>query len=184
MQRTKVIIGLGNYGAKYLQTRHNAGFLFLDYLSTKWSLEWNDIPVHQYTYSQASVESTKLILIKPQTFMNLSGKVVKQIVDKYLLDLQNLYLVHDDLDIPLGEFKIQFAKGPKVHNGLLSVYQSLGSQKFWHLRIGVDARACLRQESGSEYVLKPLLNEEKLLLNKVFDKLFVELNTNLQIQTD
>jgi PTH1 family peptidyl-tRNA hydrolase len=99
--------------------------------------------------------------------MNDSGSFVKQLVDKYKLDLGNLYIIHDDLDILLGEYKIQFGRGPQDHNGLKSINQSLKSDQYWHVRIGIDNRPLDNRILGIEYVLQNFTEEERVKLNKV-----------------
>jgi PTH1 family peptidyl-tRNA hydrolase len=115
----KLIVGLGNPGREYENTRHNVGAIFIDYLKKK------EIP-------------SGIILAKTDVFMNDSGTSVRKMVDYYKLGLDFLCVVHDDLDIPLGSYKIQKGKGPKLHNGILSVENELGSEDFWRVRIGVD----------------------------------------------
>ena len=115
----KLIVGLGNPGEKYERNRHNVGWLVVDELE------------------KLGLKGFKLF--KPGGFMNQSGVGVKQWLKKLgEVDLESLYVVHDDLDIKLGEFKISFGKGPKDHNGLKSVYEQLGSKDFWHVRLGID----------------------------------------------
>lgn len=124
---------------------------------------------------QASVakKTDSWTFIKPETFMNASGLAVRAVLDYFehfdRLSLPNqaallrrLIVVHDDLDLEFGNNKLQFGKGPKIHNGLLSIYQHLGSQNFWHGRIGVDGRAGNRQKSPRDYVLETLMPEEQV----------------------
>jgi PTH1 family peptidyl-tRNA hydrolase len=99
--------------------------------------------------------------------MNDSGSFVKQLVDQYKLDLSNLYIVHDDLDIKLGEYKIQFGRGPKDHNGILDIEAKLGTKDFWRVRIGVDNRPLDDKPMGEEYVLQNFTSEERVILDKV-----------------
>jgi len=141
----KLIVGLGNPGEKYKNTRHNAGFLVVDELE---KLNWPSI-----------------VLFKPQKLMNRSGQEVKKLVKKYPLDRNELYVIHDDLDIPLGKFKINFGKGPKVHNGLQSIYEQLGTKNFWHIRIGIDGDR--GGKSGEDFVLGNWRPEEREVIKKV-----------------
>lgn len=126
-----------------------------------------------------------LQLIKPQQFMNRSGETLAKYwsyfwknewqTDRASLT-NRLWVVHDDLDIVLGQFKIQFGTGPKQHNGLLSIYQALGSEQFWHVRVGVDGRQGSRQQAGQDYVLGSFSREEKELVEEAIDGLIVELD--------
>jgi PTH1 family peptidyl-tRNA hydrolase len=155
----RLIIGLGNPGEKYKNTRHNAGFLVVDEL-----------------------QKTKLpkdfIVKKSGTFMNDSGSFVKSLYTKYNLQNTDLYIIHDDLDIPLGSFKIQLGKGPKDHNGIKSVDETLGIDEYWHVRIGVDNRPLDNRPMGEEYVLQNFSDEERLILNKVIKEICKKLATS------
>ena len=104
--------------------------------------------------------------------MNDSGLFVKKLKEKYpKMQLSDLYIIHDDLDIPLGAFKIQFGKGPKVHNGLNDIYEKAGTSDFWHVRVGVDNRNPENRTEGKEYVLEDFTEEEKLVLNGVIKQI-------------
>jgi PTH1 family peptidyl-tRNA hydrolase len=152
----KLIVGLGNPGEKYKNTRHNAGFLLVD------ELEKLNLPA--------------VILFKPQQFMNRSGVEVKKLVRKYPLDRNELYVVHDDLDIPLGKFKITKGRGPKVHNGLKSIYEQLGTKDFWHVRIGIDNRTATGfSGTGEDYVLESWRPEERETVKSVIKSAAKEL---------
>ena len=124
-----------------------------------------------------------LILAKPQTFMNGSGEAVCAILNFYnqpdLANLENLYIIHDDLDLELGSYKIQLGTGPKIHNGLASIYQQLKSKNFYHVRIGVDSRNGDRLIPGANYVLQNFSEAEKNVLNQVLGKIAIELSTSL-----
>jgi peptidyl-tRNA hydrolase, PTH1 family len=157
----KLIIGLGNPGSKYLDTRHNAGFLVADELLKA------KLPVG-------------VVVRKSNAFMNESGKFVKNLIDHYSLAIDHLYIVHDDLDIPLGSYKIQFGIGPKVHNGVNSIESELRTKDFWRARIGVDNRVPDDRTSGEEYVLQDFTEEERRILDGVIEKICKEINSLLQ----
>ena len=106
--------------------------------------------------------------------MNDSGVAVKKIVDSYKIDPQNIYIIHDDLDISLGEYKIQIAKGPKVHNGINSVEEELGTKNFGRIRIGIENRDPENRTKGEEYVLQNFTEEEKRILKWVIQKIVHE----------
>ena len=104
--------------------------------------------------------------------MNNSGSFVKKQLSKYpSITVSDLYVIHDDLDIPLGVFKIQFGKGPKVHNGLNDIYEKLGTSDFWHVRVGVDNREPENRIKGDEYVLSDFSDEEKIILTRVIKQI-------------
>ncbi len=115
--------------------------------------------------------------------MNQSGVFIRKLIRNQQSAINKLIIVHDDLDIPLGKFHIQFKAGPKLHNGLESIEQNLKSKDFWRVRIGVDARSPKRWTNGETYVLDNFLSEEKNLLEKeVFPKLFTQFKTFLKTE--
>lgn len=156
----KIVVGLGNPGGEYINTRHNVGHVFVDKLRDQ------KIP-------------KDVVIRKPDTFMNESGAFVKKLVEQHKLDLSNLYVVHDDLDILLGEYKIQFGRGPKDHNGLKSIDDALGTDEYWHVRIGVDNRPDDARPLGIEYVLQNFSDEEKLIIERTIKEVCKKLVTSL-----
>ena len=169
-----LIVGLGNPGEEYNKSRHNAGFLFIDRLAGK------DVFSLDKKQEALILNKGKYILVKPQTFMNDSGRAVRKIMDYYKLDIDKLVIVHDDLDIAFGEYKIQKEKGPKIHNGLKSIEQCLGRKDFWRVRIGIDNRQPgVSYGTGADYVLSSLLSEEIKLLDKVVEEVVKELEETL-----
>lgn len=169
----KVIVGLGNPGEKYQSNRHNAGFMVVDKLAEGEELVFR----MQKKFNAQIVQSKDYILVKPQTFMNDSGVAVAKITQFYKIELKDLYIVHDDLDIPLGKFKIQHGKGPQVHNGLLSVEQMLGSDQFWNVRVGVENREVRgnRGIPGMVYSLQDFEPSEKEAIRVVIEAVANEL---------
>lgn len=173
----KIIVGLGNPGKEYERTPHNAGFMLVDYLSSKLALVLKNEPKFKAAYAKGEVVRQALaqdvFLIKPMNFMNQSGASLRNVLDyfyKGILDEDegnHLIVVHDDLDLPLGSFKLQKGVGPKAHNGLLSIYQHLGHKNFWHLRLGVDARTDRNAIPAQDYLLKAMTNDELQILNRV-----------------
>ena len=159
----KLIVGLGNIGEKYKNTRHNVGFVVIDELEKQ------------------KEELGKIKLVKPDTFMNESGKAVAKLVRFYKLDLDNVYVVHDDLDIKLGGYKIQKGVGPKVHNGILSVEKELGDKEFWRVRMGVDNRKGDRRMSGEDYVLGRFRKQEQEVVGEVIKKVVKEIRGKICI---
>ena len=153
----KLVVGLGNPGEKYKQTRHNVGWLVVDKLG-KLGLK-------------------NVLFFKPDLFMNKSGVVVKKLMKKYpKVTGEDLYIVYDDLDIKLGEFKLSFGKGPRDHNGLKSIYEQIGTNDFWHVRVGIDNRMNVSFDgSGEDYVLSKWLLKEKEILDNVIERIVKEL---------
>lgn len=177
----KVIVGLGNPGKEYQSTRHNLGFMVLDALAIKLGTQFSAAPKLQ---AEISKLGTEVLLCKPQTFMNNSGQAVRALLDYYKLfdptKLDMLYVVHDDLDLALGTYKLQLGTGPKAHNGLLSLYDHLNSKDFWHVRGGVDNRGELRSHiTPSEYVLQPFTIEEQPILAEEITAIVSELTAGV-----
>jgi len=133
---TFIIAGLGNPGPNYQWTRHNAGFLFLDRLA-----QLENISVNRKNFSGLSGEwnfnASRHVLLKPQTFMNLSGRAVMQALQFYKLPLSRLIVAHDDLDLPFGTVRLKQGGGHGGHNGLRSIMEQLGKGDFIRLRIGI-----------------------------------------------
>jgi len=147
----KLIVGLGNPGDKYENTRHNVGYLFVD----------------EFT----KTKSKDFLAKKSGVFMNDSGSAVKKLTSAYNLVHDNLFIVHDDLDIPLGKYKIQLGVGPKDHKGLESINHELGTKDYWHVRIGVDARDPNNRIVGEEYVLQNFTESERQILDTVIKEI-------------
>jgi len=175
----KYIVGLGNKDEKFKQTRHNVGFMFVDWLAENQQLSFAN---HKKISAQIA-KGDGVVLCKPQTYMNLSGQAVRGMIDFFEntpvpSEIKNLVVVHDDLDIELGSYKIQFGVGPKQHNGLLSLYEHLGTDQFWHVRVGIEHRGELRSQiPGDQYVLQSFGSDEIETVGQLFPKMWQELLT-------
>lgn len=183
----KLIVGLGNPGEKYRQNRHNVGFMFLNYLleifkikfeSRSMSSQSPSFKADKYLFSEiarigtSNSQSQQFILAKPQTYMNKSGDAVRKIVQHYKLQASKvLIVVHDDLDIPFGKFKIQI-QGPKQHNGITDIQNKLQTMDFLRVRIGVDNRSAENRINGEEYVLQNFTPEEQSQLPELFKNIY------------
>ena len=171
----KLIVGLGNPGEKYAKNRHNVGFMFVDYMLETFAkrvvCNVERFTKDKYVQSEIAILH-EMILIKPQTYMNKSGEAVAACLTRFAIhDTQNdLIVVHDDLDIPFGKFKIQM-QGPKVHNGLISIQNKLRTVAFLRIRIGVDNRPAENRMAGEEYVLQNFSEDEQTLLPELFRKI-------------
>lgn len=169
-----LIVGLGNPGEDYEKTRHNAGFLFVNKIAEK-----EKFAVDRKMEAEI-LKKGELILAKPFTFMNDTGRAVRKIVDFYKIGIENVVIVHDDLDLAFGEYKVQKDKGPKVHNGLKSVEQYLGRTDFMRVRIGVDNRQPdISYGTGADYVLSKMSKEELKELDGTIDEASKELAETL-----
>lgn len=162
---TKLIVGLGNPGPKYLWTRHNAGFIVLDRFA-----HLTGIPVSKKNFSGLYGEGTfkgeRLLLLKPQTFMNLSGRSVAEALRFHKLELTDLLIIHDELDIPFGQIKLKEDGGHGGHNGLRSLHQLLGSGNYPRLRIGIGRPA---HGDMADYVLTNFGKNEMTGLPQLVD---------------
>ncbi len=132
----KLIVGLGNPGAKYEATRHNAGFWWLDRIASQQRATFKRESRFQGAVAKIS-GGGDLWLLKPETFMNLSGQAVAAVANYYKITPREILVAHDELDLPAGGAKLKFGGGLSGHNGLKSITQSLGTQDFWRLRIGI-----------------------------------------------
>ncbi|HAI74279.1 MAG TPA: aminoacyl-tRNA hydrolase [Candidatus Moranbacteria bacterium] len=167
----KLIVGLGNPGEKYKNTRHNLGFLFLDKLREKWSF-----PVFKLhkkfnaELSQGEIDDKKIILAKPQTFMNLSGETAKKLLDFYKLSANDLLVIHDDLDITCGKYKLATDSSSAGHNGVQNIIDKLNTKKFARLRIGIGPEkepADFPQPEAGDFVLEKITKEELRKISEI-----------------
>lgn len=176
----KLIVGLGNPGRQYENTRHNIGFRVIDALVRK--IQNSDIKYqgeaalfkNEKKFDSETVRLNDSIFCKPQTFMNGSGAAVSKIANFYKIKTGDIYVIHDDLDIVLGEYKIQKGVGPHLHYGIKSIDGSLSDNKYWRVRVGVDGRGDDRVP-GDDYVLQNFEVGEKEVLDKTIDKILIEL---------
>ena len=166
MEPMHLIVGLGNPGADYAKTRHNAGFLLVEKLAEKWQAGWTKERKFQARVARA--ERGKVLLAEPQTFMNLSGESVGALVKFYQLPLEKILVVVDDADLPLGEIRLRPGGGSGGHHGLESVAQHVGAKTYARLRIGIGRKNEARQITG--HVLGKFSAGENALLEKVLER--------------
>jgi peptidyl-tRNA hydrolase, PTH1 family len=167
----KMIVGLGNVGGEYEKTRHNVGFMFLDYIKTR--KEWWEFGLKP-TMKAMVLKERNIILAKPTTMMNLSGETVVALMNFYKIKEEDLMVVHDDLDISVGEWKCQNGKGPKVHNGVNNIEELIGKKNFWRIRVGIDGRTpeMRKKIQAQDYVLSNFTIEQQKVLDNVFEQVF------------
>lgn len=178
----KIIVGLGNPGKKYQNTRHNVGFRVIDTIILKPKVKIQkskfDKKFNAGVYEDF-INSEKVLLVKPQTFMNLSGQAVNSIISFYKVNLEDLIVTHDDVDLPLGIVKVSFGEGSAGHNGVQSIISSLGSQKFWRVRVGILSK--LKDKIDTEkFVLERFTKSESDLINKIIEKTALEIKNILK----
>jgi len=162
------MVGLGNPGTEYLGSRHNAGVMLVERLAS--SNQRSDYGWRKH-FDALVYKTPTLILVKSKNiFMNESGRLLQGIPEG------EVYVAHDDLDLKLGEFKIQFGKGPKDHHGLESIEGAMGTKDFWRVRIGIDNR--INPVDGETYVLQKFTAEEKVILVNTLDAIVKAINAN------
>lgn len=139
---TKLIVGLGNPGEKYKMTRHNLGFRVIDKISENFNFPAMKCETKfKAEISECKIKNEKILFVKPQTFMNKSGQAVNQISRFYKIKPENIWIVYDDMDLPLGKLKISFNKNSGGHKGVQSIIDQLGRKDFFRFRIGTDANS-------------------------------------------
>ncbi|MCD9026270.1 aminoacyl-tRNA hydrolase [Cohnella silvisoli] len=152
------IVGLGNPGAAYASTRHNAGFMVIDELARRLNIEVGTQKCKALV-GEARIGDTKVALLKPMTYMNLSGESLRAFMDYYKVKLEDLIVVYDDLDTEVGRIRLRYQGSPGGHNGIKSIIQHTGTQTFNRVRVGIS-----RPKPGmviSDYVLSPFAKAEK-----------------------
>jgi peptidyl-tRNA hydrolase, PTH1 family len=167
-QGITLIVGLGNPGPQYENTRHNAGFWLVRLLSDKHQGFFKQESKFKGLVSNVEIEKQKCILLLPQTFMNLSGEAVSQIVNFYKLSVDSLLVVHDELDFPPGVVRLKKGGGANGHNGVENIINRLGTDSFWRLRIGIG-KAEYRDNTTS-YVISSPSQPEFLIINEAIDQ--------------
>lgn len=137
MSEIRLIVGLGNPGCEYDFTRHNAGFWWVDALAQQYSWSFRAENKFHGLVARGRLEGHELFLLKPQTFMNVSGRAVGALAQFYQIEPGQILVVHDELDLPPGGIKLKFGGGHGGHNGLKDIFSHLGTREFWRLRIGI-----------------------------------------------
>jgi len=166
-ESTYLLIGLGNPGREYRDNRHNVGFMFIDRLIVR--LNARGLKVQSKAIvTTATYEDRKLILAKPQTYMNLSGQSAQGLLNFYKIPMENMLIAHDDLDIPFGTIRIRPGGGPGGQKGMASTIERLGTKEFPRLRIGIG-RPPGRMDP-SAYVLQNFSREEMKILSEIVDR--------------
>lgn len=187
----KIIVGLGNPGEKYKNTRHNAGFIAINKsiadlglriedfrLDNKFKAEILETTSPLPLSSEGEEEKQKYLFVKPQTFMNESGTAVKAVCDFYKVDVKNdLLVIHDDSDLPLGTIRTTESSSSAGHNGVADIIEKLGSQDFHRIRIGVESRASRNDIPTEAFVLQNFSEDEiKKLEGEVLPKVKMEID--------
>ena len=152
-----LVVGLGNPGKKYAKTKHNVGFLVIDEIGEKVGIELNK-KKFKGIYGEGAVNGGKLLLLKPETYMNLSGEAVSSIKNFYDIPTDNIIVVHDEMDLELGIIRIKSGGGSAGHKGIKSIISRIGSEDFKRVRIGIGKP--IVKDEGADHVLKGFKGDE------------------------
>lgn len=163
---TYVVVGLGNPGAQYLHTRHNMGFLALDHICKKYGASVTR-SAHKGLLGEATVAGKRVLLVKPQTFMNLSGECVRSVLDYYKIPPERLIVIYDDITLPVGRLRVRRDGSAGGHNGIKSIIAEIGSQNFPRIRIGVGEKPHPDYDLA-DWVLSELSETDLKTLEKTF----------------
>ena len=162
-----IITGLGNPGAQYHQTRHNVGFDTIDFMAAQYRLTGFKSK-HKALISEGILQGEKVLLVKPQTFMNNSGESLREIMDFYKVDSTKLIIVYDDIDLDVGKIRIRQKGSAGTHNGMRSIIQHLNTDEFPRVRIGIGKPP--QHMNLASFVLSRFISEERLLVNQAVEK--------------
>lgn len=163
----KWIVGLGNPGRQYAKTRHNVGFMAVDRFADHLGIKMKDNKSFRAFIGEGQAQGHKVVLIKPQTFMNLSGEAVRAFRDFYKADVEQLIVLYDDLDTEFGKLRLRYKGSAGGHNGMKSLIQHLGTEQFKRIRLGIS-----RPPVGygvTDYVLSKFARKEREVLDRMLD---------------
>jgi PTH1 family peptidyl-tRNA hydrolase len=170
----KLIVGLGNPGRKYARNRHNVGFQCLDRLAQAHGLSFGSRVLSRLkgrrgkaSLASGKIADVRVVLAKPLTYMNLSGQAVKQLASFYRLPLEDILVIYDDLDLPLGTIRLRPEGGSGGHRGIRSIIEALGSQSFPRLRVGIGRPP---GNDAVSYVLSDFTGDEQIMLENVYER--------------
>lgn len=173
-----IIVGLGNPGKEYHETHHNVGFMFVDEIAKSYNVNFKLEKKHQAEIAIIEENGKKHYLLKPTTYMNLSGKAVRSFTEYYKIPMSEILVISDDLDLPVSAFRIRKSGGAGGHRGILSIINECGTNEFARLRIGIG-----RQENKEvvDYVLSKFSKQDKSLIDDTISyapNIFVDLVRN------
>ena len=178
----KLFVGLGNPGLKYERTRHNAGFMVIDQLSKAWNIQLSEEKKFKGEIGRGVVKGEKVILLKPTTFMNLSGESVRAVMDFYDVDIEDLIVIYDDLDLPHGKIRMRLKGSAGGHNGIKSIIAHTGTQNFMRVKVGVGEKP-----SGwdlADYVLGHFSDEDNTKLKEIMPDIIQAVTLMVQGDVD
>lgn len=162
-----LVVGLGNPGTAYARTRHNAGFMVVQSLAREWKLQ---LKTRAFRSKLAEIKRGRasIVLALPQTFMNLSGLAVRELLSAYKIKPANLIVIYDDLDLDLGEIRVRPKGSPGSHKGMKSIVQEIGTQDFPRVRVGIGPKP--PEQEAADYVLSEFSEDEREKLGPALDK--------------
>lgn len=164
----RLVVGLGNPGAEYAETRHNAGFWFCERLARELGTTFARESRYHGQFARARVGGADFWLLMPQTFMNRSGQSVQALTHFYRIEPAEMLVVHDELDLPPGQMRLKFGGGLGGHNGLKDITSHLGTQDYWRLRVGIGHPG--DRDQVVDYVLKRARREEQEEIDAALDR--------------
>ncbi|TDR30580.1 aminoacyl-tRNA hydrolase [Hydromonas duriensis] len=169
---TKLIVGLGNPGAEYEQTRHNAGWWLLDQLARQYNINLSPESKFHGLTARTHINGDEVWLLQPMQYMNRSGAAIAALAHFYKITPEHIMVLHDELDIPVGAVKMKVGGSTGGHNGLKDTQAKLGTPQFWRMRIGIDhpRNSTTPLQPVADYVLKPPKQSERMEINKAIDK--------------
>lgn len=161
----KLIVGLGNIGKEYVRTRHNIGFMAIDKCAEKYNV---DMSRHKFNgnYGEVNITGERVIFLKPEKYMNLSGEVIREFVRFYKIPVEDILIISDDMDLSLGCFKLKYKGSSGGHNGLKNIELHLGTSEYKRLKIGISHN---RLMDTKDYVLSKFSVDEMELLDPIID---------------
>lgn len=166
----KLIVGLGNPGRRYEKTRHNLGFICVNCLARDYNIKMNKNQGNART-GKGNIAGNEVLLARPQTYMNLSGESVRLLLNKTHTGTDELIVIHDDLDLPVGKIRVRFGGGSGGHKGINSIFQATGSRDFYRVRIGIGRPSRfdnidIQEDDVLDYVLSNFTPDEKQIIEK------------------
>ena len=176
----KLIVGLGNPGREYQNTRHNIGFIFLDNYAKEKNIKI-DKKKFNGLYNEITVDNEKVVLLKPQSFMNLSGEVVIKYVNYFKIDIDEILVINDDLDLNFGKIRLRPSGSSGGHNGLKNIILHLNSDNFKRLKVGISNNKLM---DTKDYVLGKFSKEEKDTLDELKDEINELLDDFIKLDFD
>ena len=166
-----VILGIGNPGKKYEGTRHNIGFIAMDYMESKYGIKINKIK-HKALIGEGNINGEKVVLVKPQTYVNLSGESLREVCTFYKIPAQNVIVIHDDVSLDVGKLRIRDKGSDGGHNGIKSIIYQLKSDEFTRIKVGVGAAP--EHYDLADWVLGKFSKEEIAHMSKAVDAIVEE----------